>query len=172
MDKPNKTPKLRFPEFKDAWEQRKLGELSESLEYGLNAAAKDYDGENKYLRITDIDDASRVFKYDDLSSPDIPLENASDFLLNGRDIVFARTGASVGKTFRYKEIYGKVYYAGFLIRARIKQDFDPEFVYQNTLTSSYDNFIRLTSQRSGQPGVNAKEYSSFSLCVPSYKEQQ
>ena len=167
-----KIPELRFPEFTGDWEQRKLGELSEPLEYGLNAAAKTYDGENKYLRITDIDDSSREFKYDDLSSPDTPLENASYFLLNEQDIVFARTGASVGKTFRYKEKYGKVYYAGFLIRARIKQDFDPEFVYQNTLTSSYDNFIRLTSQRSGQPGVNAKEYSSFNFCVPSFKEQK
>ena len=53
MTKENGKPQIRFAKFKDTWEQRKLGELSSSFEYGLNAAAKEYDGENKYIRITD-----------------------------------------------------------------------------------------------------------------------
>ena len=47
-------PKIRFPGFTSAWEQCKLRELGESFEYGLNAAAMEFDGENKYIRITDI----------------------------------------------------------------------------------------------------------------------
>src|SRR5699024_4700313 len=92
-------------------------------------------------------------------------------LLEPGDILFARTGASVGKSYIYDEKDGKVYYAGFLIRARIKSKYNPEFVFQNTLTEKYNNFIRITSQRSGQPGVNSKEYKGYSIMVPCSKEQ-
>ena len=47
-----------------------MGELSSSFEYGLNVVAKEYDGENKYIRITDIDDDSREFEQEDITSPD------------------------------------------------------------------------------------------------------
>jgi len=148
-----------------------LGEIAESLEYGLNAAATDFDGMNKYIRITDIDDDSREFRVNSLTSPDYDLSLAEDYKLQDGDILFARTGASVGKTYRYRGTDGLVYFAGFLIRARIKPTFDVEFAYQNTLTSKYDNFIRITSQRSGQPGVNAQEYSSFDVMLPTLPEQ-
>lgn len=167
-----KEPEIRFLGFADDWEQRKLKELVESFEYGLNSAAIPFDGENKYLRITDIDDSSNLFKQDSLTSPDADLKISDNYLLKKGDVLFARTGASVGKTYRYQENDGKVYYAGFLIRARIKSQFDSEFIFQNTLTSSYNNFIKVTSQRSGQPGVNAKEYGEFEIYVPSLLEQQ
>ena len=64
-----------------------------------------------------------------------------------------------------------VYYAGFLIRARIKEEYDVEFVFQNTLTDRYNKYIAVTSQRSGQPGVNAQEYSEFEIQVPKKEEQ-
>ncbi|WOV86525.1 restriction endonuclease subunit S [Sporosarcina oncorhynchi] len=164
-------PDIRFEEFTAPWEERKLGDLATSFEYGLNAAAKEYDGKNKYLRITDINENSREFIKDNLTSPNIELDKADNYLLSKGDILFARTGASVGKTYRYRETDGKVYYAGFLIRARINESNDSEFIYQNTLTDAYSNFIKITSQRSGQPGVNAREYASFKLAVPSKKEQ-
>ena len=154
-----------------SWEQRKLGELSSSFEYGLNAAAKEYDGENKYIRITDIDDDSRVFKQEDITSPDTDLSSAENYRLSEGDILFARTGASVGKSYIYKASDGLVYYAGFLIRARIKSEYNAEFVFQNTLTDDYEKFIKVTSMRSGQPGVNAQEYSQYQIMVPSKPEQ-
>ena len=164
-------PKIRFKGYTDAWEQRKLGELSSSFEYGLNAAAKEYDGENKYIRITDIDDDSREFKQEDITSPDTDLSSAENYRLSEGDILFARTGASVGKSYIYKVSDGLVYYAGFLIRARIKPEYNSEFVFQNTLTSDYEKFIKVTSMRSGQPGVNAQEYSQYQIMVPSKPEQ-
>ncbi len=153
------------------WEQRKLGEMSTSFEYGLNAAAKDYDGTNKYIRITDIDDYSREFSQEDVTSPDADLSKAEAYKLSEGDILFARTGASVGKSYIYRASDGLVYYAGFLIRAKIKPEYNPEFVFQNTLTSDYEKFIKVTSMRSGQPGVNAQEYSQFEIRVPSKAEQ-
>lgn len=153
------------------WEQRKLGDIASSFEYGLNAAAKEYDGENKYIRITDIDDNTHEFLTDNLTSPDIALTGADNYKLTEGDILFARTGASVGKSYIYRNSDGLVYYAGFLIRARIKEEYDAEFVFQNTLTDRYNKYIFVTSQRSGQPGVNAQEYAEFEVKVPKKEEQ-
>ena len=165
-------PSIRFYGFDNDWEQRKLSEMCGTFEYGLNAAAKEFDGKNKYIRITDIDDASREFLLSDLSSPDICLDGMSKYLLSSGDVVFARTGASVGKTYIYRENDGIVYFAGFLIRAKVNQDNDAEFVFQSTLSPSYEKYIRITSQRSGQPGVNAQEYGEYDLFAPSKEEQQ
>lgn len=172
MNKEKKnTPKIRFKGFYDDWEQRKLGELAESFEYGLNASAKKFDGSNKYIRITDIDDISHKFNQSGVTTPDIDFANANNYKLKKGDILFARTGASVGKTYMYRESDGLVYYAGFLIRARIKSKISSEFVFQTTFTDSYNQFIKITSQRSGQPGVNAEEYSNFKIMIPNYEEQ-
>lgn len=164
--------RLIHPFYTSSWEQRKLSEMCGTFEYGLNAAAKEFDGKNKYIRITDIDDASREFLLSDLSSPAICLDGMSKYLLSSGDIVFARTGASVGKTYIYRENDGIVYFAGFLIRAKVNQDNDAEFVFQSTLSPSYEKYIRITSQRSGQPGVNAQEYGEYDLFAPSKEEQQ
>lgn len=164
-------PEVRFPGFTEDWQRRKLGEMSDSFNYGLNASATKYDGENKYIRITDIDDKTNKFSNDNLTSPNIDLLSAEDYLVKERDILFARTGASVGKSYMYDKADGKVYYAGYLIRARIKSTYNPEFVFQNTLTSKYDKFVKITSQRSGQPGINAQEYADFSIMIPDIKEQ-
>ncbi|EFQ7942600.1 restriction endonuclease subunit S, partial [Listeria monocytogenes] len=155
-----------------AWEQRKLGEIANSFEYGLNASSKTYDGENKYIRITDIDESSHVFNQDNLTSPNISLDKLNHYLLEEGDILLARTGASTGKSYYYSKMDGKVFFAGFLIRAKIKQEYNVSFIFQNTLTERYNNFIQVTSQRSGQPGINAQEYARFALYIPELKEQQ
>ena len=170
-EKGKRVPEIRFDGFTEDWEQRKLGDITNSLEYGLNAAAKEYDGENKYIRITDIDDDTHEFLRENLTSPDADLIDAENYKLAKGDILFARTGASVGKSYIYRDSDGLVYYAGFLIRARIKEEYDVEFVFQNTLTDRYNKYIAVTSQRSGQPGVNAQEYSELEIQVPEKDEQ-
>ena len=165
-------PEVRFPGFTAPWERRRLGEVADSVKYGINAPAKEYDGINKYLRITDIDDTTHEFLQSDLTSPDTDLTLAEKFKLLEGDILFARTGASVGKSYIYSREDGSVYYAGFLIRMRFNQSIFPNFIFQNTLTAAYKQYVEVTSQRSGQPGVNAKEYSNYSLYIPSKEEQQ
>ena len=171
--KKEKTPNIRFKKFEHNWFKECLNKISNSIEYGLNASAKDYDGIHKYLRITDIDDSSRLFLTDKLSSPDVNFtkEDYEDYKLQKNDLLFARTGASVGKTYLYRESDGEVYYAGFLIRARLRDSFDGNFVFQQTLTDKYKRFIEITSQRSGQPGVNGKEYGGWKIGMTSYHEQ-
>lgn len=165
-------PEIRLDGFEGEWEKVRLKDVTESIEYGLNASAKEFDGENKYIRITDIDDVSRKFKEDSLTSPNINVSECDNYLLCEKDILFARTGASVGKTYLYDMKDGKVYFAGFLIRARIKEKFDSKFIFQNTLTNRFTQYVKVISQRSGQPGVNGKEYGEYELFLPKYREQQ
>ena len=168
--KKEKIPYIRFKKFEQNWFMICLNKISKSIEYGLNASAKDFDGIHKYLRITDIDDASRLFLTDKLSSPDInfTVGDYENYKLQKNDLLFARTGASVGKTYLYRKTDGEVYYAGFLIRARLRDSYDGNFVFQQTLTDKYKQFIEITSQRSGQPGVNGKEYGEWKIGMTSY----
>lgn len=164
-------PRLRFDRFKEEWEEKTLGEVTKIFEYGLNAQAIDFDGVHKYIRITDIDDETRQFLYQNLTSPDVDFLKSDNYKLQTGDLLFARTGASVGKSYLYDEKDGLVYFAGFLIRARLKKEFNDKFIYQTTLTDNFDRFVALNSQRSGQPGINSKEYSEFEFQAPTKPEQ-
>src|SRR5690606_4305799 len=165
----NHLPKLRFPEFSGEWEAKKLGEIGENVMYGMNSASTEYDGENKYIRITDIDENTRLFNPSPLTSPNGILEEK--YLLEKGDILFTRTGASVGKSYLYDEKDGKIFFAGFLIRFNVQTE-NPYFVFAQTLTERYLKWILIMSMRSGQPGINAEEYKSFPISITSIEEQQ
>lgn len=160
---------MRFPGFTEDWETKKLGEVTTNVMYGMNAAATNYDGENQYIRITDIDEQTRLFCPNPLSSPDGELDNK--YLLNKGDILFARTGASVGKSYLYNDKDGKIYFAGFLIRLNVRSE-NPNFVFSHTLTEKYQKWVLTMSMRSGQPGVNAEEYKLLPITIPSIQEQE
>ncbi|WP_286418778.1 restriction endonuclease subunit S [Myroides odoratimimus] len=160
---------MRFPGFEEEWETKKLGEVATNVMYGMNAAATNYDGENQYIRITDIDEQTRLFCPNPLSSPDGELDNK--YLLHKGDILFARTGASVGKSYLYNDKDGKVYFAGFLIRLNVRAE-DPYFIFSQTLTEKYQRWVVTMSMRSGQPGINAEEYKLLPIVTPSIQEQE
>ena len=134
----------------------------------MNAAAKTYDGVNKYIRITDIDEATSTYTDKDIVSPDEVLKD--NYLVNDCDILLARTGASTGKSYLYKKSDGKLYYAGFLIRANVTTH-DPYFVFSQLHTHRYWRWVSIMSARSGQPGINSQEYSSFPIYTTSIKEE-
>lgn len=151
-----------------AWEEKKLGEISSSPKYGLNASGIDYDGEHKYLRITDIDEVTHTFSPEEITTPS---EFSDDYLLEENDIVFARTGASTGKTYLYNPNDGDLYFAGFLIKFHIK-DANARFVFYQTCTHEYEKWVHVMSTRSGQPGINSEEYSTLKIKLPCIEEQQ
>ena len=173
MSKSNETtpnvPTLRFKSFEQEWEYSTIGKCSISLEYGMNAAAVKYDGKHKYIRITDIDEETSAFIPNPLSSPDGEFEQR--YLVKENDILFARTGASVGKSYLYNSNDGELYFAGFLIRARIKPEYNGPFIYYQTKSKKYDRWVKLTSMRSGQPGINSQEYSGYSIAITGKVEQ-
>ncbi|HCH5917977.1 restriction endonuclease subunit S [Vibrio parahaemolyticus] len=165
-------PTLRFKaddgsEFPD-WVEKTLGDVSEPPSYGLNSAATKYDGVNKYIRITDIDEDDRSFSPSPLTSP----EEVNDaYLLEEGDIVFARTGASVGKSYLYNKDDGRLMFAGFLIKFSVSKA-NPKFISYQMTTSQYEHWVKVMSVRSGQPGINAQEYSTYSLNIPCTEEQE
>ena len=161
-------PHLRFPEFSGEWEKCKFGDIATGFDYGMNAAAKPFDGENKYIRITDIDEASSTYNDTDIVSPDGTLTD--NYVVNDRDILLARTGASTGKSYLYRKSDGKLYYAGFLIRANVTEH-NPYFVFSQLHTHRYWRWVSIMSARSGQPGINSQEYSSFPIFTTSLQEE-
>jgi len=168
-------PKLRFEDgsgnsYPD-WKEKPLSDVSHNVMYGMNAAATKYDGVTKYIRITDIDEESHKFRSDAITSPDE--EAADQFILHKGDIVFARTGASVGKSYLYNEADGNLAFAGFLIRFSIcSKQTNPFFIFLQTQTQKYWKWVKVYSMRSGQPGINAEEYKTFPIHTPSLPEQE
>ena len=136
----------------------------------MNAAGKEFDGENKYIRITDIEESSRKFLQTKLVSPEGKV--TEKYRVKFGDILFARTGASTGKTYKYIDNDGKIYFAGFLIRGRVDKKTSVDFIFYLTLNYKYKSWINVMSMRSGQPGINAKEYGSYEFRIPKIEEQQ
>jgi len=161
-------PNLRFPEFTGEWMKCKFGEIATGFDYGMNAAAKPYDGQNKYIRITDIDEASSTYNNSSIVSPDGIL--SENYVVNEGDILLARTGASTGKSYLYRKSDGKLYYAGFLIRANVAEH-NPYFVFSQLHTHRYWRWVSIMSARSGQPGINSLEYASFPIFTTTLKEE-
>ena len=171
QDKDLKTPNvppLRFPGFTDEWKKVTLGEIGTGFNYGLNAPAKEYDGMNKYIRITDIEESTGAYSEADVVSPNGKLSD--EYIVNDNDILLARTGASTGKSYLYAPKDGRLYFAGFLIRFNVNKA-NPYFIYTNLHTRNYWRWVNIMSARSGQPGINSQEYSSYQLYIPSRKEQ-
>ena len=162
-------PKLRFKEFTDEWIAIKLNDISKTFDYGMNVASTSFDGKNKYIRITDIDDVSHKFLKNNIVSPSGSLEDK--YLVRNDDILFARTGASTGKTYLYNSNDGILYFAGFLIRINVLKSYNSYFIFQNTLTKKYTDWVKVESIRSGQPGINAEQYKSYSIKCPTLAEQ-
>lgn len=164
-------PDLRFPSFKDQWKKTVLGDISKRPMYGVGASAVVFNNKDVYVRITDIEDKSRKLMSRNFTSPSIVNQK---YLLKDKDILFARTGASTGKTYIHEnyEMKYDYYFAGFLIKFEILNSYYPDFIYQYTLTKSYENWVRVMSVRSGQPGINSEEYSKLKLNIPRYEEQK
>jgi len=168
------TPALRFPDFANygEWEVKRLGDcLIQSPDYGLNAPAIPYSANlPTYLRITDISDDGYYIK-EGKTSVDTVL--TSENSLQEGDIVFARTGASVGKVYKYRKEDGPLVFAGFLIRikpdnTKLCSDFLFHFLFSNT----YNRWVEVTSTRSGQPGINSTDIASLQIPYPPLAEQQ
>ena len=161
-------PILRFKDFDNDWEEIELSKIASEISYGMNAASKEYDGENRYIRITDIDETTNKYIHKNIVSPDGNLEDK--FLVKENDLLFARTGASTGKTYLYDKNDGKLYYAGFLIRANIINH-NANFIFQQTKLKKYNNWVKIMSMRSGQPGINSQEYGSYKFSITSHEEE-
>ena len=144
--------------------------LRSAPDYGINAAAILFDDAlPAYLRITDIGEDSQF-----RPSPRVSVRHPSahKFFLNKGDLVFARTGASVGKSYLYNPNDGPLVFAGFLIRVSPNpEELQPEFLAYYVQSKRYWDWVATVSIRSGQPGVNGQEYGTLQLALPGPTEQ-
>lgn len=153
------------------WEVEPLKSLlKEPPKYGINAAAVPLTGNLPvYIRITDISE-------DGYYSPEkvVGVNNpfSSSYILNEGDIVLARTGASVGKSYLYRKEDGTLIYAGFLIKVSPNENqLNPKYLHQYLKTEQYWAWVIVNSMRSGQPGINGNEYGRLLIPLPSIEEQ-
>ena len=156
----------------EGWDAQKLGnQLAEKPCYGINAPAVEYsESLPTYLRITDISENGYFIEEGKAS---VDSKNSAEYYLQEGDLVFARTGASTGKTYLYNPHDGDLVFAGFLIRARpSKKKLNSYFLKAYTATHAYWNWISVTSTRSGQPGVNGNEYAGMNIPLPPLPEQE
>jgi type I restriction enzyme S subunit len=148
-----------------------LGELLlRPPRYGINAAAVSLaPGVPTYIRITDIDDEGRF-----RPSPKVGVKHpkSADYVLHDGELVFARTGASVGKSYLYDRHDGELVYAGFLINiAPDARVLNPKYLSLVAQTQAYWDWVARTSARSGQPGINGREYAQLPVPRPDIATQ-
>ena len=154
------------------WEAASLRScLCAALDYGINAAAVPFDDKlPAYLRITDIGEDNRY-----RPSPRVSVKHSDSdsFVLAKGDLVFARTGASVGKSYLYNPVDGALVFAGFLVRARPEPaKLDSTYCAYVVQSERYWKWVAAMSSRSGQPGINGQEYGSFRFPLPKICEQR
>ena len=152
------------------WPRVPLGQLLEvPLEYGANTSALPFDPTfPRFVRITDIADDG-VLRTDDPRS--ISHNSAAPYLLQPGDIVFARSGATVGKTYIHRGDT-QAAFAGYLIRARVDADrLNPEFLFQFTQSPEYRTWVRSMFRAGAQPNINAEEYATLAVPSPPRVEQ-
>ena len=139
--------------------------LSENPKYGIGAAAIEFDYNcYTYLRITDIDDSGKLIEKGLKSVNHIESEN---YILEEGELVFARTGASVGKSYLYNPKDGILVYAGFLIKIKPNKTLlDSSYLKSLVNTNLYWNWVTVNSMRSGQPGINSNELGTFIVPLP------
>ena len=144
--------------------------LLEPMQYGANEPAEECDYNNpRYIRITDIKE-DRTLRDDTFKS--LPLEKAKDYILSKGDLLFARSGATVGKTFLYNEDNAACF-AGYLIKAKCnKKKLVPNFVFYYTLSNIYQNWKNSIFIQSTIQNIGADKYSSMPIIVPPLAEQQ
>ena len=140
-------------------------------EYGLNAPSCPFNlSLPRYIRITDIDDRGRYQRENPVS---VDIQDVENYLLEEGDILFVRTGGTVGKAYRYIPQDGELVYAGFLIKFSINQKlYDARFIYYQFFTRRYRNWVATMSARSGQPGINATEYGKYLVKIPGPIQKQ
>lgn len=152
-----------------AFQSQALSELAVSIDYGLTASARNGDGP-RFLRITDLQNDS--VDWSAVPSCDCSKEDAKKFALSGGDIVFARTGATTGKSYLITSPPHVSVFASYLIRVRAKESVFPPFLAHFFKSQKYWRQISSLSEGAAQPGVNATKLGSLQIPVPPLDEQK
>lgn len=143
--------------------------LSEPLQYGANESADNCNPlEPRYIRITDITEGGKLRKS---TYRTLPYQKAEGYMLKKGDILFARSGATVGKTFLFEEDYDACF-AGYLIKASCNERLLPMFLYYFTSSNSYENWKNSIFNQATIQNIGADKYCALPIPTPSCEEQK
>ena len=156
-------------EVPSSWVWTTVGEISQSILYGVSESAKSR-GTYRLLRITDIQD--NTVNWNTVPFTDYEDEKAEAYLLKDGDILFARTGATVGKSYLVNNLQEKAIYASYLIRVKTNHYVLPEFVKYFFESGFYWEQVLGNSVGIGQPNVNGTILSNLELPIPPIMEQK
>ncbi len=152
------------------WKWRSLGELSSAIQYGYTAKAEPEPIGPKLLRITDIQN-------DTVNWKDVPFCQVEDaekekYLLGKNDLVFARTGATVGKSYLVSGSIPQTVFASYLIRVRLRDEVSPKYVAYFFKSADYWHQISVSQAGIGQPNVNGKKLAQIRIPIAPFEKQQ
>ena len=153
-----------------AYATRPLSALvSEEPAYGTSARAVDRMSEDqpRYIRITDYGEDGIVMPHEFVAAEDW----SDKHVLRSGDILFARSGATVGKTYLHSSMLDPAVFAGYCIRFRMGSAVIPEFVYGFTKTEAYASWVAAIQRPAGQPNINKEEFKTLEIPVPDLDTQ-
>ncbi|WP_286732889.1 MULTISPECIES: restriction endonuclease subunit S [Sphingobacterium] len=152
----------------ESWEWCRLGSIAKNVLYGVSKSAQT-EGDYRLLRITDIQNNS--VDWENVPFTTLPKEKVSEYLLEQHDILFARTGATVGKSYLVNEVNNNVIYASYLIRVRLFEMFNSQYIKFYFESGFYWGQVTDKSVGVGQPNVNGTSLKSLLIPIPPYEEQ-
>ena len=153
----------------ESWKWVRWGNLSESIQYGYNAPAQST-GRIKMVRISDIQEGKVLWEtvpFCNIQEDEIP-----NYFLKKNDILFARTGGTVGKSYLVKDVPDEAIYAGYLIRTRYSESLCPDYMKYFMESSLYWTQLKNGTIATAQPNCNGKTLSKMILPLPPLDEQK
>lgn len=156
-------------EIPESWRWERWGNLSNSIQYGYNAPAQ-AQGRVRMVRISDIQD--NMVMWDNVPYCDIPEKDIEYYLLNENDILFARTGGTVGKSYLVTNMKCEAIYAGYLIRSNYNKRLCPQYLKYFMESPLYWSQLQNGTTKTAQPNCNGKTLSKMIIPVPPIEEQQ
>ena len=155
-------------EIPQGWEWERWGNISQSIQYGYNAPALEH-GAIKIVRISDIQE--NCVLWDNVPYCQIEENDIDTYLLKVNDILFARTGGTVGKSFLVEEVPERAIYAGYLIRTRYSSLLNPHYMKLFMESQLYWEQLKNGTIATAQPNCNGKTLAKMLLPIPPTKEQ-
>lgn len=145
--------------------------LDSPMQYGANESGDKFAEDSvRYIRITDITADGKL--KDDENNQYLPMPVAEGYILKDKDVLFARSGGTVGKSFLYREEYGMSAFAGYLIKAECDQaSLMPEYLIYYTQSSLYELWKNMIFIQATIQNIGANKYSNMEIPVPSIEEQ-
>jgi type I restriction enzyme S subunit len=156
-----------------SWPLVTLGDVSKiSGQYGVGLSSREWsDGDPRYIRITDINDDGRLNA--SVVAPDGDHSDWDKAILQPGDLLFARSGATVGKTYLHGADAPLAVYAGYLIRFQLDTDrVLPEYAFRFTQSPDYRTWVASSQRAVAQPNINAKQYATLPIPLPPLDEQR